>query len=197
LFIAEGDAGLVGPLRFRGDCRGFERTAGGPDSRESITVNFETGQLSVYTNYSCRTNGRCFTAERLGVNPPPVTDECGTAEQPPSVAPCHAAMEKASPRNVFPVTEEDGELRIRYSLINSAAPSWSPTPTIDGQITLTPSAESSRVRVCFDGDPYPSGEIYRSGRTSPLATWEEHGALGVPSLGLFSVFRDRHVCGSG
>jgi len=196
-FISECEAGVFGSLRFRGDCRDPESDAGGPDSRVTIRANFETGELSVYVNYSCRADGHCVTAQRTGINPPPVTDECGTPEQPPSVALCRFALDRAHPPNFFRVTEEDGELRVRFSVADSAVPAWAPAPPLDGQVTLTPAPGSSRVRACYDGDPYPSGEIYQDlgGGPTELATWEEHGALGLPFLGLLGLFRDREVCG--
>lgn len=187
LFISACESGYLS-MQFHGDCRDFDRFAGDDDSRATFTVDFERGIVRVFVNDSCRVGGDCHDALPLGVNHPGVGDACGTPEAPPVIAECRNALSEAYPPNVVEVTDAGTTVRIGYRLVNSAAPWYLPTPAIDGTLRITPISTSNEVRACFDGDDYPSMEIYQDvgASTRILARWSESrigpGALAPPAV---------------
>ncbi len=192
LFIAACESGLPG-LTFKGDCRSFDRDARGVDSRGSITIDFETGQGFVYVNDSCPKKGACVDAVRLGVNPPPVGNGCGRPESPPTVAGCANATMDAHPPNSVSTSSDANGVSIGYSLVNSALPPGVPPPAINGNLRLSLNPESRNVSACFDGDNYPSMEVYQTvgGEIRDVARWSESGAGPVA---LFPMAANRKAC---
>ncbi|MGK2958445.1 MAG: DUF6531 domain-containing protein [Acidimicrobiales bacterium] len=192
LFISACESGYGSQL-YRGDCRTFNQAAGNEDSRVTFTIDFETGRVSVFVNDSCRVGGGCHDAKRLGVNPPGISDACRRARVPSTS--CEKARAKANPPNLVRVSNTAANVMIGFKLINSATPWLLPTPAINGTLRITPIAKSNRLKVCFDGDDYPSLEAYQQvgEKTRRLLRVSESG-FGPGSL--FPPAPNRQVCSS-
>jgi RHS repeat-associated protein len=186
--------------KYTGNCRQFDPAARGNESKVSMRVDFEIGKVYVYVNHSCRVGGGCHDALPLGINAPDLPSvECGTqpagtttTSTAPHVQPDCTPVDQKFPNRVN-VVDTPNELRLQYGVVNSATSKWLPTPKINGTVTLVPRS-SQDIQACFDGDNYPSMEIYQEARGESLmiAQWNESP---VGPLSLSPPAPNRQKCG--
>jgi RHS repeat-associated protein len=171
---------------FRGDCRPFDVNSPASKARSRIFFNFEQGDISFFVNYSCTADGDCHSAL-------PTTAERGCSLKLSGQYGCT----KGNNQNTFSYSEyDDGQyagIEISFQLKDSAIADTirSLSPAINADVNVS-FRSGYRLQVCYNGDDYPSFEMYHvhHGRPHTVAQFPEGSALR-----LISVYPDRHKCG--
>ena len=93
------------------------------------------------------------------------------------------------------IAESASGVSVYYHLLISALPLGMPPPAINGTLEIQLIPQSNNVRACYQGDDYPSMEVYqdRADGTFDVARWKESG-MGAGAL--FPPFRNRTRCSS-